>query len=101
MGPPAWNVRRVPTIGEEWAEVVAEYPNVKDAVRPVDHKPAPDHQEQDREVDPVKPTDRQRMFLLDDLRLRYGLGSRFLSHCDHRTMPARVGSTSWAIDLIR
>src|SRR5689334_15735078 len=36
-----------------------------DVVRPIDQKPAPDHHHQYREVDPVEPAYRQRMFFLE------------------------------------
>src|SRR5262249_34413818 len=38
-----------------------------DGIRPVDEQAAPHHQRQNRKIDPVKPPDRQRMFLLQRL----------------------------------
>ncbi len=54
----------VEPLRKEVKYLVTEQAYAIDGVRPVNQQSAPDHQEQEREVDPVQPTYRQQMLLL-------------------------------------
>src|SRR4029078_3020849 len=45
-----------------------------DGVRPIDHRAAPDHQREEREVDPVEPPDGQPMLALQPFHVLYNAG---------------------------
>ena len=46
-------------------EFVAKDPDAVDGVCPVNKNTAPDHQEKDREIDPVEPSNGEQMFFFE------------------------------------
>src|SRR5258708_10696463 len=60
----------VEPVRKELHQRVAAEPDPVDIVRPVYQQAAPDHHHQDWKVDPMEPTDRQRVLLLEPLDRR-------------------------------
>src|SRR5437899_10665765 len=57
--------KRVQPIGEEMDQRRVSQTNTINVVSPIDHQATPNHEKQQREADPVKPADRERMLLLE------------------------------------
>ncbi len=57
-------------VGKEMKERELTYADSIDIVRPINHQPAPDHDSQDWEVDPMSPARDQLMFVLQAFQRR-------------------------------
>src|SRR5258706_3748359 len=55
----------------------ASKPNLINIVRPINKKTAPDHDPKNGKVDPMKPANSQRMFLLDFFHSRLNTNGRY------------------------
>ena len=50
---------------EKFEQLVITDPDRVDRIGPIDQHPAPNHQSKERKIDPMQPTDGERMFLFE------------------------------------
>ena len=82
---------------KELEKLIIADPDRIDRICPIDQHPAPDHQREERKIDPMQPSDRERMFLFEALSHKFLFARIMLSvlqGAQARALARAIHSTS-------